>query len=276
MAGLQEAHQADGPKEQIMTTTQPRAPRMLMRAAVLVLALTALLMGALPPAGAAGNNNERKLHVRVLLEGALLTGQPQMQTGLDDVGVLPIADPYGLSPDRDPSLNNVVDWVRVEVRDAANPSVVVDETSGLLRTNGRIRSSINNQMPTVDVPAGDYIVVVFHQSHLPAASHPVTVQANKPLKYNFTKADTGPFQVGAHQVAVGPKWAMFSGNVDQTSPAATYDINGADLARWSAENGMFRVYLSSDTNMDGDINGADRIFFNKNNGVFSAIPPRTN
>jgi len=266
-----------------MTIIRPQTRRVRRAATVFLLALVALLATSVPLADALApksksnsHHNERDLHVRVALEGALFDGQSQMHNDLVDNGVLPIADPYGLSPDRNPNLTKIVDWVRVEVRDAANPSVVVDETSGLLRSNGLIKSSTNNSRLTVDVPAGEYIVVVFHQSHLPAASHPITVNKHKPLKYNFTEADTGPFQVGWHQVEVGATWAMFSGNAVQTSPSATYDINGLDLSLWRVDNGTFGVYLSSDTNMDGDVNGADKIFFDKNNGFFSAIPPRTN
>jgi len=247
--------------------------QMLAVLVALAVAMTAVL--ALAPAADA-SGPKVKVKLRVLLEGSLEANQNRMRTNLWDLGLIPVQDPNGsgaqLTINNPAPRRTPVDWVRVELRDASDPTIVAAEFSGIVQANGRIVRS-DGGVPRVSIDrTADYHAVVFHKSHLPVASAPLTVDGNR-LKHDFRNSSTG-FFFGAHQIEPhnDGRWAMIAGNAVQDSPSDTRDINGADVAAWSVDNGNFGQYLSTDFNMDGDVNGADKIVQDGKNGLFASIP----
>jgi len=221
------------------------------------------------------------VNLQILMEGAVGTGT--MRTDLWDRGLLdtvqnpqPPQSPcndmvfeqidVGTAPS---SQTTPVDWVCVELRDAIDPAIVRFNFNGIVLRNGLIRRS-DGSIPVVPLTATQYYVVVRHKSHLPIASE-ITPITNNQLFVNFRSEPTGPFG-GAHQVLVGGGWAMIAGNPNQDNSVELRQINGADLATWSQNNGPSNVYMSADVNLDGDVNGADKVSISNNNGLFSMIP----
>lgn len=228
---------------------------------------------------------QTRVWLRVQLEGAVGGQSGLMRTDLWDLGLLDTLQSPQNSPqtpcrdgvsevitiDNPTPPRTPVDWVCVELRTAADPSIVRARFVGVLRANGVIVRS-NGTLPRVLIDQSDsYHAVVYHKSHLPVASQSIGVSPNGLLRNNFRNQSNGPF-FGAHQVQVGSNWSMIAGNTNQATFDDVRDINGSDITAWSADNGKFGQYLSTDINLDGDVNGGDRILLENRNGLFVSLP----
>lgn len=221
-----------------------------------------------------------------------------MRTTLWNLDLLPTVDPYGsgevmtidaprptprpLNPLVRPTPTRVsfsqwrtpVDWVRVELRDANDPSTVITDMSAILLASGRVVDPAGRRLRVPVTPSGSYHIVVFHRSHLPVASPAVSVGPFNRLRFYFGQSADATFS-GFHQVEIDTpyrsRWAMYAGNGHQQG-ADRYDINFLDIAAWQNDNGLWNQYLATDYNMDGDVNSADRILVGANNGLWTGIP----
>jgi len=132
----------------------------------------------------------------MLLLGGALNGS-QMNTHLRDQSLLPLTEPYtalgypqvggGGGEWCTPMIvdanawHRAVDWVRMELRAAADPAVVV-ATRQLMLTHLGITCGYNGQwMLSFNVPPGNYYVAVHHRNHLGAMSAtPISLAHNFP------------------------------------------------------------------------------------------------
>jgi len=114
-------------------------------------------------------------------------------------------------------------------------------------------------------------VLVEHRNHMGAMSHvPVPVIGNQ-LSYDFRAQDSYTNVSFGQKEVVPGIYAMYAGDCEQVSDAASYDTNGSDKAVWVIENGTFAQYLLTDFNLDGDITGADKMLWYQNNGAASGV-----
>ncbi|MCB0782157.1 MAG: hypothetical protein KDC03_21935, partial [Flavobacteriales bacterium] len=120
-------------------------------------------------------------NVSALLEGPY-DGSGLMLPGVDAAPDFPLTDPYpalgyvhtgtGNDGALDPLLlgvgttTRIIDWVLVELRDAADPGVVVASRSGLIRADGSIAELDNSSPLAFSVAEGNYHVAVRHRNHL--------------------------------------------------------------------------------------------------------------
>lgn len=116
--------------------------------------------------------------VKVMLQGPFDNSSGLMADLLRTKDLIPVTDPYGLGAIADPSLfedqtnpeNNVVDWVRLELRkkdEQGNPSILVGRTAALVKRNGEvIAANGNSSIFFYDTFACDYYLSVFHRNHL--------------------------------------------------------------------------------------------------------------
>lgn len=171
---------------------------------------------------------------RLFLGGNYEPGLERMGTDLSTQGLLPLSEPYYalgypqvggggdewctpavVHPD---NLYRAVDWVRIELRSATDPSVIVATKQGMLTSLGSI-ASFNGQLSfNFGVPAGDYYVAVRHRNHLGAMTAlPVTLSAT-----------------------------MYASSIDLRSPAQS---------TWGTEarksEGSYRLLWPGDVNGDG-------------------------
>ncbi len=235
------------------------------------MAMSTALAIAPAPSAAKANTPTVRLDLRVFLEGADQPGLATMRTDLNDRMLLPSTmggEVLTASGPDDP-----VDWVQLEIRDGADPTVLVETVHAIVESDGDIVHSMVGGPLRAKLAKSSYYIVVRHKSHLPVSSTLLTVTSNNRLEFDWTVSDVGPFP-GFHQTdADGDgRWAMIAGNTVQAGNSDLYDINPADLQRWQLENGNFGVYSSSDVNMDGDVNGADKILIADRNGLWTQIP----
>jgi len=109
---------------------------------------------------------------KTFLQGAYQSGSA-MNTAINSL--IPGAQPYNVDPWNYPgieSLNsiplNMVDWVLVELRDPANPAILVSRRAGVLLSNGDITdTNLITSVAFSEVPVGDYFLCIHHRNHLP-------------------------------------------------------------------------------------------------------------
>ncbi|WP_164735203.1 right-handed parallel beta-helix repeat-containing protein [Pseudoflavitalea rhizosphaerae] len=210
-----------------------------------------------------------RLNAKAILQGAW--NGSSMNTGLKTAAVLPDTDPYGLNTTPSVSPNDavaqVVDWVRVELRDAANPATVVEERAGFLLSNGDIvDSSYTTPLSFFNAPSANYYVAIRHRNHLGIMSASPVDFSSGTGTIDFTQASTATYGTHARKDLGGGVMALWAGNVnaDQTirhsaapsdvTPVANAVLNHAGNTTQSpAYTGYVSVYSLLDVNLDGNI-----------------------
>ncbi|MCB9170743.1 MAG: M36 family metallopeptidase [Flavobacteriales bacterium] len=120
--------------------------------------------------------------LRVVLEGPYDAGTGLMHDDLRANGLLPLTEPYtglgytfvgeGGSEAVDAGVlaasgnDAIVDWVIVELRDATDPSVVVNSRAALLQRDGDVVGMDGSGPLTFGIAPGEYHVAVRHRNHL--------------------------------------------------------------------------------------------------------------
>lgn len=116
-------------------------------------------------------DGDAEVEASVMLDGAF--NGTAMSTHLVDMELLPHTDPYGFGATLDERVlertgeSAIVDWVFLELRDADDPTEIVDDIPALVQANGRIVTP-EGKHPLVfrNAPRGNYHVVVKHRNHL--------------------------------------------------------------------------------------------------------------
>ncbi|HLP93367.1 MAG TPA: Ig-like domain-containing protein [Saprospiraceae bacterium] len=121
----------------------------------------------------------------------------------------------------------IVDWVLLELRDAANPSLVVAQKAALIQRDGDVVESSDgvSDVEFVGTPADDYYVVIRHRTHLGVmSSTPITLNGTSGALVNFTSAGTGNYQLAgptgtihAQRTLTNGKRALWEGNMSNLS-----------------------------------------------------------
>jgi hypothetical protein len=204
---------------------------------------------------------EIRLSGKVILQGAYNTMTSEMRTDLNAIDVLPTTDPYGLgiTAMTDPNtVADIVDWVKIEVRDAATSTTVLKSVAAFLKKDGTI-VDIDGSSTAVNLRylPGTYHIAIKHRNHL--AIYTATAQvfsSSTPVNFDFTTSlsqarDNG---TGNSMVLVGSKWSMWAGDYNQDEA-----IDGLDNS--SVLNEFFLNYIDEyrvgDLNHDGVVDGLD-------------------
>ena len=205
------------------------------------------------------------IDLKVFLEGPF--SGSLMQTDLNDQNLIPLTQPYSVSPWNYGGSENVVeipnpyivDWILVEIRDAASPatadqSTIIGRQAGFVLQDGSIVSIDGVSDMQFDATVSqDLYVVVFHRNHLGIMSANPLPQTDGNYTYNFTtdaaKAyGTSPQQ---KQLAAGI-YGMYGGDMNGNG-----NIGAADKNSWSSSVGL-PGYLLTDANLDGQTDNKDK------------------
>jgi agmatine deiminase len=217
--------------------------------------------------------------LKVFLEGPF--NGSLMDTDLTSMNSFPMTQPYQSPPWNYTGTENisfipqnVVDWVLVDYRDAANAASATSATSikrqaAFLLKEGSIvgMDGISNLQPDISV-SQQLFVVIYHRNHLSVMSaNPVTMTGGV-FQYNFTDSENKAFGGSAgHKALTSGVWGMISGdcNADGTVNINDKNIWGSEAARNS--------YLRSDLNLDSQADNSDKNeFWLPNNGRSSQVP----
>ena len=207
--------------------------------------------------------------MKVFLEGAYLTGQ--MTSNLKNNGLLPLNQPFNMNPwnhaGNESAIifpNNTVDWVLVELRDAASPETATETTimSGwpkamLLLQDGSIVDVNGNPAGLLSSSVQHQVyLVIHHRNHLSVMSSGPLVLSGNSYSYDFTDAITKAYggAAGYKQLADGV-FGMVAGDIDADGAVGVSDFN-----LWAQRFGLADVYNAADADLDGQVSTSD---FNK-------------
>lgn len=208
---------------------------------------------------------------KVLLEGPYNGTTLLMSDALRASGLLPLTEPYtaagwpqvagGGGETTSTTVlagtgsNAIVDWVRVELRSAADPAVVVATRQGLVQRDGDVVAADGSASLPFTVGPGSYHVVVRHRNHLG-----VMTATPVPLSAAATTVDlrlpgTATFGTEARKT-VGSLRVLWAGNV-QRDDRLKYTGSGNDrdpvltAVGGSVPTATTTGYRREDVNMDG-------------------------
>jgi len=164
---------------------------------------------------------------------------------------------------------DVVDRVLVSFRTAPAKGSEVFRIVGVLHSDGLI--SFPRECIDYEFIEPVYIVVE-HRNHLAAMSAVPVTMNNNYMYYDFRNKNSY-INSGSGQKEIFPNvFAMYAGDCEQQTDFGGYQVDGSDKIPWQISNGIFRVYVPEDMNLDGDVNGLDKQIWSLNNGIYSSVP----
>jgi hypothetical protein len=233
-------------------------------------------------------------NLTVFMEGAYQIGSGgMMSTDLLNTGSIPESQPYGPELPYYGNLNptwyyegmenltnlpsNTVDWVLVELRDAATAvqateATIVAQKACLLMSNGSIRELDGVSIPSffTSFSQGAF-VVVWHRNHLGIMSANPVAGLNNNYTYNFSLGSNKVYggAAGYKNLETGINlWGMAAGDINGDKMINIIDkTNG-----WEVEASK-RGYKGPDTDVNGQVDNIDKNdFILRNNTKASGVP----
>ena len=216
-------------------------------------------------------NCQPSVKLRVNLQGAYDAATGLMRDDLRALSLVPIAEPYqalafpqvGAGGETttvgrlaQTGKNAVVDWVRVELRNKNNPSLVLATRSALLERDGDIVGVDGYTRLIFNVPADDYFIAVRHRNHLGVMSQGSVALGASVAGADFTLGSTATWGTDARTAFNNGKSGLWCGNVYRdTRLAYTGEFNDRDpiltLIGGSNPNNTVMGYHLADVTMDG-------------------------
>ncbi len=211
-----------------------------------------------------------ELEAKILLEGPYNSETQLMNDGLRQNNQLPLEEPFTVlgfnhvngggevttQAVLDVEGNDaIVDWIFVELRDAAFPNDVLVTQSALLQADGDVVGMDGfSHLSFQDINVGEVVVVIRHRNHLGVRALE-SFPANQKITIDFTNPNTDLFGIQP-MVNIDGKRAMFAGDANNDGQVNPVDKNDY----WRVENGNPYNYINSkaDFNMDGVVNPVDK------------------
>jgi len=237
-----------------------------------------------PPAGGHGQTTNQNsgsqtfkiLNVKFFLEGPFAAGQ--MGTDLLASGLLPLSQPYNIPPWNYTGTETVtafpshtVDWVLVELRDAATPEQALPATkltgwpqAMFVDYNGQLRGLDGNlpNIGNISVSQGLFIVIR-HRNHVAIMNATGLVLSETVYSYDFSTDITKAYGGGAgYKELGGGVFGMVAGDTD-----ADGSIFASDFVVWANSSGSMAVYDAADIDFDGSVFASDFVLWAGNSGT---------
>ena len=214
---------------------------------------------------------------KVFLQGAYNTTTSLMNNTLNSLGILSTSalnQPYNNSAFNYTGTENVasaffaahpdiVDWVLLELRDAASPDNVIATRAAFVKEDGTLveTDGTNPEIIFNDVPFGNYYVAIHHRNHLGIRSSATIDFTSGSGSYDFTTSANKSYQNQAYTstVQMGSIWAMRAGNsnsnnnVKYNGPANDQNQILNLKLMGSLSNILNNVYAPDDINMNGNV-----------------------
>ncbi|PZR23312.1 MAG: hypothetical protein DI539_03405 [Flavobacterium psychrophilum] len=231
------------------------------------------------------------LTLKAMLQGALFNSSGGlMRDNLREGGYIPLNQPYssalnarfnhigggGTEVTTNAVLqanagtgNAIVDWVFVEVRDAAAPQTVIRTVSALIQRDGDIVAA-NGGPLVVNLPS-TFRISVKHRNHFGALYNQVLTATNQAVTLDFTTLTDANLYASAGftgqqaMATVGGIRALYTGNANydtqvkydgsandrqvSASQVLSHPGNASQILNYSNATG----YFSGDVNMDGKV-----------------------
>ena len=220
--------------------------------------------------------------VKALLEGPY--HQTEMLSLLNSNGLLPLTQPYNTAPWNYAGAesvaaipnNNVVDWVMLEIRDAANAdwafsANAIERQAAFVLKDGSIVGMDGSSFPQFSEPiAQNLFLVIYHRNHLSVMSATPLTQTAGIYTYDFTSGINQAYSDdgnGQKEIATGV-WGMYGGDGSGGGNITHYDRQ--DI--WQPQSGT-KGYLTGDYNLNGQVENRDKNdIWLENNNISTQVP----
>jgi PKD repeat protein len=219
------------------------------------------------------------LDITVYLEG------PFNGTGMTPSlnSILPLGQPYNVSPWNYSGTEsvgvipnvNVVDWVLVELRDAANAAsatsaTMMDRQAAFLLSNGKVVTMDGSStLQFNNALIHQLYVVIWHRNHLGVMSSNFLSESGGTYAYNFSTGTTQAYGGTSAHKQIGPGiWGMMGGDGNRDGSVTITDKTPV----WDTQSGT-QGYLESDYNLDMQSDNKDKDnIWAPNEGAGSLVP----
>ena len=221
------------------------------------------------------NDCQTQVAVRMALQGALPSGTV-MQDALRTGGLVPLAEPYsalgyayvGIAPGASTTApvlaingnNAVVDWVVVELRNAAAPYPVVSSRPALLQRDGDVVDRDGDPYIAFPMASGNYRVAVRHRNHLGVMTGAAYALGIDPCRtpIDLRLSTTGTYGTNARKLvgsvqclwagdATGDGTVKYAGGGNDRDPILTAIGGAVPTATITGQ------YRAEDVNLDGQV-----------------------
>ena len=205
-----------------------------------------------------------KLQIKAFLSAAYDASAQKMATNFRTSNALPLTQPYGVAPWNYAGNENVssangfpletVDWVLVELRDANNPNIVVEQKAALLQADGSLVDAkfLTNDLHFYNLTANqNYIAVLRHRNHIDIMASNA-ISANAMMMYDFTQANNVVGGTSQLQEVESGVYGLLTADFDGNGIITVADFNA-----YLQQQGSTNEYLRSDANFDKAVNNLD-------------------
>jgi len=194
--------------------------------------------------------NTVEISPRVFLQGAYESSTGLMHDTLRIKNLIPLTEPYTALPAFThvggggemttagllavTGNDAIVDWVFLELRDAANPAQVLATASALVQRDGDIVAADGSASVQFNQSPGNYYFAVRHRNHLGTMTADPLALTATPIAVDFTNPATALYQTearfdGNEQATVGGVLALWQGNTN-ANEQTKYSGNSNDVA----------------------------------------------
>ncbi|MGK0386287.1 MAG: hypothetical protein ACI849_000896, partial [Patiriisocius sp.] len=207
---------------------------------------------------------------KAYLQGAFLNPNMGEETLMRDdlrvANLVPTLSPYGDGLTCDISIftptgsNAIVDWVWLELRDAADRSIVVEGRSALLQRDGDIVDIDGTSAVGFNAALNNFYLLIQHRNHLSMLSSTALAMSGA-TTVDFSSNPMNVFGGNSALINVGGIFSMISGDAFTNG-----QIGNTDVSEVRPQVGA-SGYSKLDTNMNGEIQNSDiNIFIRPNIG----------
>ncbi len=225
---------------------------------------------------------EQLVDLKVFLEGPF--DDTDMNTDLNNSGMLPLTQPYNCSPwnyggnESVSAIPNpdIVDWVLIEFRDAedaasALPSTTIARKACFMLKDGAVVDLDGSSPIDLSLIVNDNLfIVINHRNHLAVMSSGPLVLTDGTYTWDFTSQLSNAYLDGQKEIGSGI-FGMTGGDADGNGTVETNDIAG-----WNSNAGK-QGYETSDLNLNSQVNNPDKDdIWMPNIGAASTVPDTSN
>lgn len=211
--------------------------------------------------------------IKILLEGLFNMESGEMETTMSYTDLLPRNHPFSVSPydyngteTLGSGLNNVVDWVLIQLRNIHDIAIVSYQKAVLLRKDGIVIDTDGSETVDFGLLQNDsFYIAVYHRSHLPVISREPHFFHTNPTICDFTLSEFATMGE-SQQKFLSNRFLLNSGDFDGNGI-----INNQDFNLWKLNSSAINVYLSSDADGNGIINNQDYNLWKANRSKVSVL-----
>jgi hypothetical protein len=223
------------------------------------------------------------LNAKAILSGPYVTAAALMHDSLRVNGLIPTTEPYTASPYNKTAVggtsgetvsnailnvsgsNAIVDWVFIELRDAASNGAVIANKRALIQRDGDIVSSTDGTSPVYfpTVANGNYYVSIKHRNHLGVMSlNAISFSGCSTSSIDFTTSNavyTSPTANLPQRKQIGAVYTLWSGDANNNKNVKYNGLSNDKqgliytIGISTPNNTVSGVYRVEDVNMDGKI-----------------------